>query len=80
MKRLLLLSAALMLAGCVAFPVYDDAYYHPYYGPYPYGYVGSHVNIFVPGFHGGHGFRGGHGFHGGGHGLHGGGHWGGGRR
>jgi hypothetical protein len=85
MKKLLLVIVALMLAGCVAVPVYDDGYYYPSYGyygpyPYPYGFVGPDVTFFVSGFHGGHGFRGGHGFHGGGHGFRGGGHFGGGRR
>jgi hypothetical protein len=75
MKILLLIFVALMLAGCVAFPVYDDGYSYPDYGPYPYGYAGPNVSLFVSSFHGG-----GHGFHGGGHGFHGGGHWGGGRR
>jgi hypothetical protein len=92
MKRLLLISVALMLAGCVAYPVYNDGYYYPDYGPYPYGYVGPNVSLYVSNFHGGHGFHGGshgfhggsHGFHGGSHGFHGGSHgfgqWGGGRR
>jgi len=71
MKKLLfLIIVSLMLTGCVAVPVYDSGYY-PYYGPYPYGYVGPEVNVFVSGFHGGHGFRGGHDFRGG-HGFHGG--------
>lgn len=71
MKSLLLLAVvSLAVAGCVAVPVYDGGYY-PYYGPYPYAYVGSETHIFVPVIHGGHGFRGGHGFHGG-HGSHGG--------
>jgi len=74
MKKLLLLMAFLLLAaGCVAVPVYDDGYYHPYaydyYGPYPYGYWGPGV-VFIG--HGGHGFHGRGGFHGG-HGFHGGG-------
>jgi hypothetical protein len=82
MKKLLLISVAFMLAGCVAYPVYDEGYYYPDYGPYPYGYVRPDVNVFVSGFHGGHGFHGGAmvfivvvglpvvvGFHGGGHGF-----------
>ena len=94
MKKFLLITLiALLVAGCVPYPLYDDGYYHPdygYYGPYPYGYAGPEVNVFVAGGHH-HGFRGGgrgHGFHGGGHGSRGGGgsgfhgdtHWGGGRR
>lgn len=88
MKKLLLVFVLIMLAGCVAFPGYDDGYYYPY-GTYPYGYVGSNVNLFVSNFNGrhhfhdgGHDFRGGagHGFHGGGgHNFQGSGHWGGGR-
>ena len=73
MKKLLFLTiVSLMLAGCVAVPVYDSGYY-PYYGPYPYpySYVGPEVSVFFPVFHGGHGFGGGHGFHGG-NGFHGG--------
>jgi hypothetical protein len=80
MKRLLMLIAvSLMLAGCVAFPAYDSGYDYsgydnPGYGPY--GYASPNVNLFVSGFHGGHGFRGeGHDFQGGGHGFHGGRHW-----
>ncbi|QEM67567.1 hypothetical protein FO488_04985 [Geobacter sp. FeAm09] len=62
MKRLLLLIAiTLLTAGCVAVPVYDDAYYHPYYysyyGPYPYAYWGPDF-VFVTGGHGGHGYYG----------------------
>ncbi|HET6419198.1 MAG TPA: hypothetical protein VFG19_03520 [Geobacteraceae bacterium] len=80
MKKLLLIFVALMLAGCIAYPVYDDEYYYPDYGPYPYGYAGPDVNIFVSSFHGGHHFHGHvHSFHGA-HGFHGGGHWAGGRR
>jgi hypothetical protein len=61
MKKFLILTiVSLMVAGCVAVPVYDSGYYYPYYGPYPY-YAGPEVSIFVPGFHGGHGFRGGRG-------------------
>jgi hypothetical protein len=58
MKKLLLIFVAFMLSGCVAYPLYDDGYY-PDYGPYPYGYVGPNVNLFVSGFHGGHDFHGG---------------------
>lgn len=75
MKKLLLICAALMLAGCVAYPVYDDGYYYPYpYGYYGYGYYGfvePDVHIFVSGGYAGHGFRGfhgSHGFYGSGHG------------
>lgn len=65
MKRLLLLIAvSLLVTGCVAVPVYDGAYYHPYYGyygdyygPYPYGYWGADY-VFVTGGHGGRGFHG----------------------
>ncbi len=72
MKKLLLILVAFMLAGCVAYPLYDDGYYYPSYGPYPYGYWGSDVSIFVSDFHGGHGYHrggnyyGGHGYYGGG--------------
>lgn len=71
MKLLFLTIVSLMLAGCVAVPVYDSGYY-PYYGPYSYGYFGPDISVFVPvfpgghGFHGGRGFRGGHDFRGGG--------------
>jgi hypothetical protein len=75
MKRLLfLILVSLMVAGCVAVPVYDEGYYYPYYGPYPYYYMGPEVSVFVPVFHdgfGSHGFRGGGGFRGG-HGFRGG--------
>ena len=75
MKRLLLISVALMMTGCVAVPVYESGYYYPYYyGPYPYGYPGPEVNVFVSGFHGRHFFHdSGRGFHDGGGGFHGGG-------
>jgi hypothetical protein len=66
MKKLLFMAiVSLLLTGCVAVPVYDSGYYNPYYGPYPYGYVGPEVGVFVSGFHGGHGFHGRHAFHGG---------------
>lgn len=85
MKKLLLICVALLLAGCVAVPAYDDGYYYPAYGPYPYDYWGPDVFI-VSGFHG-HRFhdRGFHrgGFHGGGFrggSIRGGGFRGGGRR
>jgi len=79
-KKLLLMTiASLLLAGCVAVPVYDNGYYpyhdpyaYGYYGPYSYGYVWPEVSVFVPlfpethVFHGGHGFSGGRGFGGGG--------------
>lgn len=90
MKKLLLIIVALMLAGCVAVPVYDGGYNYPYsgyYGPYPYPYPyvygGPDVTFFVSGFHGGRGFHRSHVFHGGGRGfsgVRGGGHFGGGRR
>jgi len=66
MKRLLFLTiVSLVLAGCVAFPVYDSGYYYPYYyAPYPY-YAGPEISVFVPLRHGGHAFHGGHGFRGG---------------
>jgi len=67
MKKLLFLTiVSLMMAGCVAVPVYDNGYY-PYYGPYPYPYafVGPEVSVFVPVFHGGHRFHVGHEFRGG---------------
>ncbi|MBC8017962.1 MAG: hypothetical protein H7X83_05515 [Verrucomicrobia bacterium] len=71
MKKLLfLIIVSLMLTGCVAVPVYDSGYY-PYYGPYPFAYVGPEISVFVPFFHGGHDFRGGHGLRGG-HGFRGG--------
>ena len=81
MKKLLLIFVALMLAGCVAFPVNDygynypyyGSYYWPYYGSYPFGYVRSDINFFYPGFYGGNVFRGdGHNFRGGDHGFRGG--------
>ena len=71
MKRVLaLILVSLVLTGCVAIPVYDDAYYpYSYYGPYPYyyGYVQPEVSVFFgSGFYGhSHGYYGGHGFHGG---------------
>lgn len=65
MKKLLFLTiVALMLTGCVAVPMYDNGYYYPYYGPYPY-FAGPEISVFVPVFHGRHVFHGGHGFHGG---------------
>ena len=61
MKKLLcLIIVSLMLTGCIAYPVHDSGYY-PYYGPYPYMYVGPEVNVIVPLFRGGTGFHGGHG-------------------
>jgi len=57
---LVLIIVSLMVTGCVAIPVYDEGYYYPYYGPYPYGYVWPEVSVFVSGSHGGHGFHGGH--------------------
>jgi len=87
MKKLLLVLIGLMLAGCVAVPVYDYGYYSPHYGPYPYAYAGPDVNVYFPGYYGGHVFRGGHGyyrgdfgFRGGDFGSRGGGFRGGGRR
>jgi hypothetical protein len=71
MKKLLLISIGLLMAGCVVVPVSDYGYYYPNYVPYPYSFAGPEVNFFFPGFHGGHSFRGG------GHGFHGGGRWGG---
>ena len=81
MKKLLLIGVVLMLAGCMAIPVYDDGYYYSGCGPYSCPYAGPDVDLFISGFYGGHHFHGGgHGFHSGGHGFHGGGHGGGGRR
>jgi len=71
-KMLLLISLLTMLSGCIAVPVYDTGYNYPYYGSYPYGYVGPNVDLFLSGGYYGHGYH-----HGGGH--WGGGHWGGGR-
>ena len=63
-KLLVLVLVSLMLAGCVAVPVYDSGYYsyypYPYYRPYPYAYWGPEVSVFFgPSFHGGHGHHGG---------------------
>lgn len=58
MKTLIITLLALMLTGCVAYPVYDYGYY-PYYGPYPYSYVGPNIHFFYSDFYGGHRFHGG---------------------
>ena len=77
-KLLVLIAAALMLGGCIAYPAYDYGYYdYGYYGypyAYPYAYVGPDVGFVFTTGHGGH-FH--HGFHGG---FHGGPHGGGFRR
>lgn len=51
MKRFMLLIAiALTMTGCAVYPGYYGYYDSGYYG-YPYGYVGTSVNL---NFHGGH--------------------------
>ena len=66
-KLLLVLSAAIIVAGCVAYPAYDGRYYYPYYGYYPYGYGEPGIGVFISGAHERYYFHGGdHYFYGGG--------------
>ena len=57
-KLLLLITVALLLGGCVAYPGYYDS---GYYGS-PYGYVGPNINLYT-GFYGGTGYYGGYGYY-----------------
>lgn len=50
MKKFLIVSVALLLAGCVAYPANYDGYYYPYTYPYGYyGYAEPDVGLFFPG-------------------------------
>lgn len=62
-KFLLLITATVLLGGCVAYPGYYGYYDSDYYS-YPYGYVGPNINLYT-GFYGGGRHYGGFGHYGG---------------